>query len=220
MTMVTEPHDRPSIVAHAVAIRRGGVEVLRGVSFECGPGLHALLGANGSGKSSLLRALAGIIPVATGSITISGHDLWSAPVEARRRLGYMPESPELFAYLTPRELLTTVGAVRGAGTEAGIDRFVAWVGEAALDLRIGMLSAGQRRKLALSAACAAEPAVLLLDEPGNTLDAEALADLRDMLAQWRASGRCVVVAIHHPETLGVTFDTRLLVAEHTVRQLD
>lgn len=217
MTTETEGSERGSRVeVEGVLLRRGGLEVLAEVSFELGSGLHALVGANGSGKSTLLRALAGILAPARGTIRIMGHDLWREEVAARSKLGYLPESPELFPYLTARELLETAGSVRGAGIERGIERFVMWVGQRALDRPIATLSAGQRRKLALAAACAAEPPVLLLDEPSNTLDLAALEDLRGLLEQARARGACVVVAIHRPEQLGLAFDRTLSVREGRV----
>ncbi|MEM9454189.1 MAG: ABC transporter ATP-binding protein [Myxococcota bacterium] len=205
------------VQTHDLAVRRGGVTILDHVSLHLSPGLYALAGANGAGKSTLLRALAGVLPVAAGTIAIDGHDLWREPVAARRRLGYLPESPELFPYLTARELLRTANAVRGVDPRAGEERFARWVRPAALDLRIGTLSAGQRRKLALVAAISHEPPVLLLDEPANTLDAAALTDLRALLTTWRDEGRAVVVATHRPEALGLPLDGRLVVHERRVR---
>lgn len=200
------------ITVHDVCLRRGGVAILDQVEFTLGPGIVALVGANGSGKSTLLRALAGLALPVRGSIRIAGHDLWTEPVEARRALGYMPESPEFFPTLAPDELLTIVASVRGVSPEPGRERFVQWVGPAALDLRIAMLSAGQRRKLALTLALIGEPKVLLLDEPANTLDTAALDDLRALVIERRGAGCCVVIAIHREATLALDFDVRLSVA--------
>ena len=202
--------------AHALVVRRGGAVVLDGAELEVGPGLHALVGDNGAGKSTLLRALAGVQSLFAGTIEIDGHDLWREPVAARLRLGYLPESPELFPYLTPRELLRTVNAVRGVDPRAGEELVARWIRPAALDLRIGTLSAGQRRKVALAAALAHEPPVLLLDEPTNALDAAAVADLCALSTRWRDDGRVVLVATHRPEALGLAFDARWVVRERRV----
>ncbi|EDM79402.1 bacitracin transport ATP-binding protein [Plesiocystis pacifica SIR-1] len=126
----------------------------------------------------------------------------------------LAEGPEFFPYLTARELLETAGSVRGAGTQRGIERFVGWVGEGALDRTLATLSAGQRRKLALAAASAVDPPVLLLDEPSNTLDLAALDDLRALLEQARE--RCVVVATHNLERLGLALDRTLIVRDGRV----
>lgn len=205
----------PSIRTHALSLRRGGTPVLSGVDLELGPGLYALVGVNGAGKSTLLRALAGVLWPAAGTVEIDGHDLWREPVAARRRLGYLPESPELFPYLTARELLRTANAVRGVPPDAGEELFGRWVRPAALDLRIGALSAGQRRKLAMVAATSHDPTVLLLDEPDNALDAAARADLAERLEQWRRE-RVIVVSTHRPDALS-GIDAWLRVADGSVR---
>jgi ABC-2 type transport system ATP-binding protein len=209
----------PAVLAVDLLVRRGGTVILEGAALELGAGLFALTGPNGAGKSTLLRALAGVQPLAGGRIEIDGHDLWREPVAARRRLGYLAESPELFPYLTARELLRTANAVRGVAATAGEERFGRWVRPAALDLRIGTLSAGQRRKLALVAAISHEPPVLLLDEPDNALDAAAVADLRALLTGWRDEGRTVVVATHRSSALALPFDGRLEVGERRVRHV-
>ena len=190
--------------------------ILNDVSFELPAGVFALLGDNGTGKSTLLRALAGVQPPAAGTVQLDGHDLWREPIAARRAMGYLPESPDLFPYLTARELLHTANGVRGLPPDTGEAQFSRWVRPQALDLRIGSLSAGQRRKLALVAATAHEPRVVLLDEPANTLDAAAAADLTQMLGQWREDGRTVIAATHRPDALEGLCDGRLRVADHTV----
>jgi ABC-2 type transport system ATP-binding protein len=208
----------PTLLAVDLLVRRGGAVILDGAALELDAGLYALTGPNGAGKSTLLRALAGVLPLARGRIEIDGHDLWREPVAARRRLGFLPESPELFPYLTARELLRTANAVRGVPATAGEAQFGRWVRPAALDLRIGTLSAGQRRKLALVAATCHDPPVLLLDEPDDALDAAAVADLQALMLAWRDEGRTVVVSTHRSRELGVPFDGRLELVERRVRR--
>lgn len=208
----------PSLLAVDLLVRRGGAVILDGAALELDADLFALVGPNGAGKSTLPRALAGVLPLARGRIEIDGHDLWRDPVAARRRLGFLPESPELFPYLTARELLRTANAVRGVAATAGEALFGRWMRPAALDLRIGTLSAGQRRKLALVAATSHDPPVLLLDEPDDALDAAAIADLQALMLAWRDGGRTVVVSTHRSHELGVPFDGRLELVEHRVRR--
>ena len=207
----------PTLLAVDLVVRRGGTVILDGAALELDAGLYALTGPNGAGKSTLLRALAGVLPLARGRIEIDGHDLWRDPVAARRRLGYLPESPELFPYLTARELLRTANAVRGVPATAGEEQFGRWVRPAALDLRIGTLSAGQRRKLALVAATCHDPRVLLLDEPDDALDAAAIADLRALLVAWRDEGRTVLLSTHRSQVFELPFDGHLELAERRVR---
>lgn len=202
----------PSLELRGVRLRRGGATILDEVELVLAPGLYALTGANGAGKSTLLRALAGLVRPDRGSIRVRGHELWHDEVAARRELGYLPESAELFPTLTPRELIGLVASLRGCVDDPAREHFDRWVGAAALDLRVGMLSAGQRRKLALALALLGDPHVLLLDEPGNALDAAALADLRGLVLAHRAAGGCIVVAVHHVATLELAFDDHVRVA--------
>jgi len=193
--------DAPNVAAHGVAFRRGGRDVLAEIELELGPGLYELTGGNGSGKSTLLRALAGVGAIHRGRIAIAGFDLERDAIEARRRLGWMPESAELFPTLTARELLATFAAVRGLADD-GSTAWAALTRPAALDLRIGSLSAGQRRKLALVAAIQGAPPVWLLDEPTDTLDAAAIEFLVQRIAAHRDAGGTIVVATHRPGELG------------------
>ena len=199
------------LLATGVAIRRGGRDVLADVELALGPGVFELRGANGSGKSTLLRALAGVGAIHRRRVAIAGHDLARHPVAAKRRLGYMPETAELFPSLTPRELLTTFAAVRGV-TDDGTADYAALTRSAALDLRIATLSAGQRRKLALVAAIQGAPTVWLLDEPTDTLDAAALDYLRAAIVRHRCSGGTVLIATHRPNEQDLAVDAVLDVA--------
>jgi heme ABC exporter ATP-binding subunit CcmA len=202
--------ERMAVEVEGVALRRGGREILHDVSLRLGAGVVALLGDNGAGKSSLLRVLAGIAQPHRGRVCIAGHDLHHAPVQARRALGYMPEATELFPYLTPADLLGTFAGVRGT-TDDGIADFASLTSPAAVDVPIGTLSAGQRRKLALVAALCGDPRVWLLDEPGNALDDAARGYLQGRIAAHRERGGTIIVATHRIEDLGAHVDRRLVV---------
>ncbi len=199
-------------------VRRGGHTILREVNFVLPPGLWALRGANGSGKSSLLRALAGVLPIHGGSAKVSGHDLRTDGRRARANLCYVPESAELFGYLTAREFLQTVAAFRRSSVDAAVELFTELASGDAADQRIASLSAGQRRKLLLSTVCCGAPRVLLLDEPTNALDQASLTWLAEALARWRAEDRVVLVAMH-AEPIAVPWAGRVEVARGTARRV-
>ena len=205
-----------AIVVEGLALRRGGIEILRDVAFRVDRGLVGLVGPNGSGKSSLLRVLAGVADPHVGRVAIAGHDLRAAPIEARAALGYMPQSEEFFAYLSAAELLRTFADVRGLG-DAEVDRFVALTRPGAADLPIGTLSSGQRRKLAFVAATQGSPTLWLLDEPTNALDDDARAHVRDALQRHCERGGTAVVATHRAGELPSPPQHRLEVGRHTVR---
>ncbi len=208
----------PHIEVEHLAVWRGGHTVVSDASFELGPGLWLLRGANGSGKSTLLRALAGVLPTRRGTARICGHDLRRDADEARALLCYVPESAELFGYLTAREFLQTVAAFRGCAVEPALDVFVSLTSADAPATRIASLSAGQRRKLLLSSTACGTPRVILLDEPTNALDQEALEWLRASLERWRDEGRAVLVAMHS-DPVAVRWDGRLSVERGFVSRM-
>lgn len=184
------------VVIDDLWVRRGGLDVLRGLSLALAPGLHRLRGRNGAGKSTLLRTIAGVTPPWRGRIAIAGHDLVRDPVAARARLGWMPETTELFAYLRARELFELVAATRTVDPGAALDDCRALAVDP--ELRLGALSSGQRRKVLLVSALVGDPQVLLLDEPTNTLDAAAVAWLGERLVG-RGEGTVALIATHTDE---------------------
>lgn len=194
----------------SLVVRRGGHTILTDATFDVGPGLWLVRGANGSGKSSLLRALAGVLPTHGGSAKICGHDLRSEGARARAALCYVPETADLFGYLTAAEFLETLAAFRQCGVRPALALFEQLASRDIAYMRIAALSAGQRRKLLLSTMRCGDPRVLLLDEPTNALDQEALTWLREELQRWRRDGRIVMVAMH-ADPVALDWDGRLRV---------
>lgn len=184
------------VAADGVAIRRGGRDVIVDATFAVGAGVWLLRGDNGSGKSTLLRVLAGVGPAHRGTIAIAGHDLREAPAEARRHLGFLPQSAEIFGWLSVREFLETVAALRSTSADEPIDRARRLIDDRCPDRRIDTLSAGQRRKLCLCAALCGRPRVLLLDEPEAALDGTALRELATELEALTVDGHAILLASH------------------------
>jgi heme-transporting ATPase len=175
--------------------------VFTGLDLEFGPGAHALMGPNGSGKSTLLRSLAGALRPASGTVTIAGHDLARDPLAARRRLGYAPDETAAYPFMTPAELLRFVASAKGADIAAD---FVDALGLTPhLDQRFDTLSLGTQKKAMLAAAWIGDPAVLLLDEPGNGLDAAARAALVTRIVG-AAATRTILFVTHDAELVAET----------------
>jgi len=193
------------IEAQTLAAFRGERLVFRDVSFrlEAG-GALVLAGPNGSGKSTLLRLLAGLVPPAAGTLLWDGADALADLAEHATRLAYLGHQDAVKPGLTAAENLALVA--RGAETASAL----AAMDIAALaDLPARMLSAGQKRRLALCR-LAIHPAPLwLLDEPTLGLDAAAVAQLGALLAGHRAGGGVVVAATHLPLPLPEAGEFRL-----------
>jgi iron complex transport system ATP-binding protein len=192
--------------ARGVALRRGRVEVLHGVdlALEAGEAL-AVVGPNAAGKSTLLRALVGLLPLAEGEVRVGGRALadWSRDALARVVALVTPED-EGGGPLTVRERVSLgryphtgpFRALRAADHDA-IDRALARTGIAPLaERRVGTLSAGERQLASLARSLAQEPQALLLDEPASHLDIGHQLALFRVLDEVRATGVAVLAVVH------------------------
>ena len=204
----------------AVALA-GRFPVLAGVDFDVSGGEVVLLrGANGAGKTSLLRACAGLLRVVAGQATVLGEDLVRDQRAVRRRVGLLGHHTGLYEEMTAADNLrfalraarAPVARADGALEELGITGRL-------LDTRVGSLSAGQRRRVAIAALVARDPELWLLDEPHAGLDAD-YRDLLDRLVSAAAARGCtVVLASHEAERAGplahriVTVSGGVVVAE-------
>jgi ABC-2 type transport system ATP-binding protein len=170
------------------------------VSFTVGKGeVVGFLGPNGAGKSSTLRILAGFLGPTSGKVTIDGHDVVSDSFEARRRIGYMPESVPLYPemrvieYLRFRaELKRVPGAKRAGYVDDALRK--AGVVEVA-HKRIGHLSKGYRQRVGLADAVVARPPIVILDEPTAGLDPNQIIEARALVKQL-GEDHTVIVSTH------------------------
>jgi heme exporter protein A len=195
----------PDLIADNVACRRGARLVFAGVSFRLARGgALALTGANGSGKSSLLRLAAGLLAPAAGRL-VWGEVPIAADLSAHHaRLHYVGHQDAVKPTMTPRETLSFWAALRGLrrfaapAIEEALDAFAL---DAVADWPCRWLSAGQRRRLALARLRVAPAPLWLLDEPTSALDADGQARLERFIAAHRANGGCVLLATHMPIVL-------------------
>jgi ABC-2 type transport system ATP-binding protein len=163
-----------------------GVVAVSDLSFEVGSGeVVGFLGPNGAGKTTTLRILSGFLGMSGGSVRINGHDIVESSLEARRCIGYMPESTPLYPELRVREYLAFRAAIKlvpRRGRAAAVDRAL---GLASLrdeaDTLIGHLSKGYRQRVGLADALVASPPLLILDEPTIGLDPNQIRELRTVI---------------------------------------
>jgi heme exporter protein A len=192
----------PDLVGEGLACRRGERLVFAGLSCRLAAGgALVLTGANGSGKSSLLRLLATLIAPAAGSLRWGEAPLSRDAVEYRAGLHYLGHLDAIKPALTPREILAFWAGLRG-GRNPAIGPALDFFGlGAAADWPCRWLSAGQRRRLALARLIAVPAPVWLLDEPLSALDAEGEERLVSAIAAHRAAGGRVALATHQPIAL-------------------
>ena len=176
-----------------------GRRVLDGIELRCDSGqVCAVLGENGSGKSTLLRILCGLLEPDRGTVSIQGHPLGGGGVEARRRLGYVPDGSESLPDLSVRELSLLVRSLKQLSADASVERqLLAWRERlgltAAWHQRLGTLSFGQRKRACLLVALSGDPWLLILDEPSNGLDPGGVALLVELLEERRQQGKATLL---------------------------
>lgn len=180
----------------ALACRRGERLVFRGLDFTLAPGAAlVLVGPNGSGKSSLLRLMAGLTPPESGTLAWGGVAIAEDRAAHRARLHFIGHQEALKPALTAAETLRFWAGMHGRepAVAAALDHFrLGRLG----DWPCRLLSAGQRRRVALARLIASPAALWLLDEPTTGLDAEAMAALFACLEAHRAGGGAVVLSTH------------------------
>ncbi len=188
----------PAILLHDAVALSGRFPLLAGVDLEVAAGETVLVeGPNGAGKTSLLRVCAGLVPLASGRISVFGLDPVRQRNQVRRRVGMLSHASHLYDDLTVRENVRF--AVRAAGADVSridgaCDRW--GLTGRLLKTSAGKLSAGQRRRVALAVLTARWPELWLLDEPHGGLDASARLALDQLIAEAQASRVTILIASH------------------------
>jgi thiamine transport system ATP-binding protein len=204
-----------------VGVAYGGVQAVVDVSLELPDGqVLAVLGPSGCGKSTLLRAVAGLEPLSDGSVSWDGHDLRGVPTH-KRGFALLFQDGQLFAHLTvARNVGYALRLRRAPDTAARVTELLDLVGLAGYGDRLpATLSGGERQRVALARALAAQPRLLLLDEPLSALDAglreRLAADLRDIL---RAAGTTALMVTHDHEEAFTVADRMAVMRDGRVVQ--
>lgn len=189
-----------------LAVHRGGRALFRDLSFALAPGEALLLrGPNGSGKSSLLRLLAGFLPPAAGAVSWQGQPAEAEPEAYAAALRYLGHQDAVQPQIAARDNLVFWARLLGLAPAAAADQAERALEAASLGKLAHLpgryLSAGQKRRLALSRLLLKPAPLWLLDEPTNALDDQAIAWLGGTLAAHRAAGGIVLLASHVPVPL-------------------
>ncbi len=166
---------------------------------------YGLLGPNGAGKSTTLAMVTGLLRPDAGTIEVAGIDAIADPLTLKQHIGVVPESLLLFERLTGAELLEYVGLIRGLAPDVTVERAAELLTVFDLHAESGKLivdySQGMRKKISLAAALIHAPAVLLLDEPFESVDPVSVRTIKQVLHEFVSSGATVVFSSHVMETV-------------------
>lgn len=183
--------------------------------------IFGLLGPNGSGKSTTLKMLLGLVKPDEGSIIVLGKAVLKDPVAVKQQVGYVPESPRLYEFLTGIEYLDFIGDIYGMQTEEKKSRITEYLKALQLEGREGDMissySEGMKQKIALISAFLHKPRLLILDEPLNALDPRSARIVKEVLHKLKTQGVTTIMSTHVLEIaqaicdrIGIMYQGRLL----------
>ena len=202
-----------SILVDNVSKVFGAQRALNGVSLTLDRGeVVGLLGPNGAGKSTLMRLITGYLPPTEGRVEVCGFDVMDAPLETKRRVGYLPERNPVHEDMYVREYLQFVAGVHGVKNKA--QRVASVIEEVGLTpevhKQIGQLSKGYRQRVGLAQALIHDPEVLILDEPTSGLDPNQLVDIRALIRRL-GQDRTVILSTHIMQEVEAMCDRVVLI---------
>ncbi len=208
----------------------GSVHALTGLTFNVLPGeIYGLLGPNGSGKTTTIKSIIGLIEPNSGTVKVDNFNPIKDSIEVKSRIGYVAEKPILYESLSPRDFLEFVVSIRKIDQKSAnsiitqlADIFD--IGEY-FDSPIATLSTGMKQKIAIIASLIHQPPILLLDEPLSGLDAKTNRIMKDLLSLHTQNGRAIVFSTHIMEVaenictrLGIIYNGQII-AEGTLDEL-
>lgn len=179
----------------------GDKVALKDISFSVPAGqLCGLLGPNGAGKTTLFRLLMGILKATEGALLVDGHDAFEDRVEVKRLVGFLPDEPVFYSYLSGREILELSAAMHGLDVKTSMDQVYPLIARLRLaddiDNYAEDYSRGMKKKLGLLLSLLHEPKLLILDEPTNGLDVESTHLFYDLMVEESGRGTTVLFSTH------------------------
>ena len=202
----------------------GRVAAVDDISFEVPKGeILGFLGPNGAGKTTTMRILTGYMPPTSGRATVAGLDVFQQSLDARRHIGYLPETVPLYTEMTPRAYLDFIGKIRGLDgrtRRARIDDVAEKVRITdMLNRHIGKLSKGYRQRVGLAQALLGDPDVLVLDEPTIGLDPRQIVETRQVIRNL-AGEHTVILSTHILPEVSMTCQRVVIINQGKIAAID
>ena len=204
--------------------RYGRFTAVEDVNFRVERGeILGFLGPNGAGKSTTMRILTGYMPASEGKAIVAGYDVFESPVEAKRRTGYLPETPPLYPDMTVRDYLTFVSKIKGVPSserKQRINTIMERTRIADMSGRLcGRLSKGYKQRVGLAQALIHNPEVLILDEPTAGLDPKQIIETRELIKAL-AGDHTIILSTHILPEVSQTCQRVVIIAKGRVVAVD
>ena len=204
--------------------RYGAVTAVSDVTFRVDAGeILGFLGPNGAGKTTTMRIITGYMPASEGKVLVAGHDVFNEPVQAKRRTGYLPETPPLYPDMTVREYLNFVARIKGVPSKERRDRVDAVMKRTHIADMAGRhcakLSKGYKQRVGLAQAIIHNPDVLVLDEPTAGLDPKQIIETRQLIRELGGS-HTIVLSTHILPEVSQTCQRVVIISKGRVVAVD
>jgi ABC-2 type transport system ATP-binding protein len=204
--------------------RYGRTTAVEDVSFRVERGeILGFLGPNGAGKTTTMRILTGFMPATEGKAIVAGFDVFDQPIEAKRRTGYLPETPPLYPDMTVSEYLTFVAKIKGVPAAERDSRVAAVMAKTRVNdmanRACGKLSKGYKQRVGLAQALIHNPDVLILDEPTAGLDPKQIIETRQLIKEL-AGDHTIILSTHILPEVAQTCERVVIIAKGRVVAVD
>ncbi len=190
--------------------------VLKGINLEIEPGrIIGYIGPNGAGKSTTVKIICGLINTFEGSVEIGGFDIRKNPVEAKKMIGYVPETANLYDPVTPGEFYEFIAGMRHLDTTKALVKAQKMMAlfemEPYMNQRIGSFSKGMKQKVLIISALLHNPEIIFMDEPLTGLDANSVITVKNMISQLAAEGKTIFYSSHLMDIVEKVSDRIILI---------
>jgi len=197
---------------------------LNNISFELHKGeITGLIGTNGAGKSTTVKILSGLLDYNSGEVSIMDIDVLKNPIEVKKIIGYVPESPNIFNSLSVLEYLNFIGEIRAIDKtllKKRIDNFANFFAfDQYLNESIGILSKGNKQKVLITSALLHNPDIVYFDEPLNGLDANSIFAFQDLVAYLKSENKIILYCSHLLNTIEKISD-RIIYLDKGIIKID
>lgn len=196
-----EKNNKPIMSIKELRMSYGGDDVLKGIDLDIYDGeIIGYIGPNGAGKSTTVKILLGIINSFRGYVEILGEDISKGSIEYKKRIGYVPETAEIYDNLTAQEYLTFIGGIYGLSYETVDEKAKKLMNlfgiEQYYTSRISSFSKGMKQKVLIISSLIHNPDILFWDEPLSGLDANSVMIVKELLSQLAAQGKTIFYSSH------------------------